>query len=645
MILRSVRMLLIVLAAMVLTSCLSLVGNQPIPAPFATLAPHELALTPENIPQAVELERLGEGRLTHVAWSGDSRTLHLFTAIGIYDFSAHSLALRQFHPLSLGTGKLVLDTQQDLAAAIVHTGTVETPALGMWDTVRLFDIKAGRAIHDLTGMWAFDFAFSPNGHLLAASGERPDGQQGLALVWDTNDGSLVARLEEDTDARVRKVLFSPDGRLLATLVGTGFKLWNLETGRVVLGARSTGDDIAFSADGEILHVGAGRWEVAGGEPLTPVDEASFWDGARSSDGRWKAAIRSEWIEASTKISESVNLWDLSTGQRVWTAPISGWTARTLKFSPDDRLLVISAHDSVTVWDVKAKQKLGVLDWPSEPVESLAVSPTAETVSWAQVYGAVQIWDLRSGERLRILPGDFQAVAYSPSGRLASCGRDMLAVWDGTGSEKLREMAGQRYPCGGLAFSPDGRWLVGTNDAHDVTVWSMKTGRQRYPIRGHTSSVVDAAFSQDGTFFATASNDATVRTWDAESLGAIHTFTTMDGSLYMAHSVAISPDSRTVAGGTSDGLVWLWDARSGDLVRQLAGHLTKVRGLAFSPDGQLLASAGDDGLIYVWDPVSGRALHTFRGHASGVTALSFTADGRWLLSAGYDGTVRMWGLEE
>ena len=65
-------------------------------------------------------------------------------------------------------------------------------------------------------------------------------------------------------------------------------------------------------------------------------------------------------------------------------------------------------------------------------------------------------------------------------------------------------------------------------------------------------------------------------------------------------MAFSPDGKTLASGSYDNTVRLWDVESGQLINTLTGHTDYVFSLAFSPDGKILASSSRDGAVLLWD---------------------------------------------
>jgi hypothetical protein len=149
------------------------------------------------------------------------------------------------------------------------------------------------------------------------------------------------------------------------------------------------------------------------------------------------------------------------------------------------------------------------------------------------------------------------------------------------------------------------------------------------LTGHAKRVTSLAVSPDGATLASGSYDRTVQLWDVAT-GKVRA--TLQGHAGEVDCLAFAPDGRTLASGSSDETVKLWDPARGRELGTLRGVQGFVRSLAFSPDSRTLASGGQDGTIKLWDAAAAKERTAFAGDKDYVRGLAFTPDGKTLVSA-------------
>jgi WD40 repeat protein/serine/threonine protein kinase len=189
----------------------------------------------------------------------------------------------------------------------------------------------------------------------------------------------------------------------------------------------------------------------------------------------------------------------------------------------------------------------------------------------------------------------------------------------------------------VAYSPDGQRLASASEDKTVRVWDATTGQELGSLKGHPKEVNRVVFSPDGQRLASASGDMTVKVWDATTGQELRTLQGHTGEVYC---VAYSPDGQRLASAAQDGTVKVWDATTGQELRTLQGHTGEVYCVAFSPDGQRLASASSDKTLKLWDAITGQELRTLQGHTDWVTSVAYSPDGQRLASASSK-TVKVW----
>lgn len=222
-------------------------------------------------------------------------------------------------------------------------------------------------------------------------------------------------------------------------------------------------------------------------------------------------------------------------------------------------------------------------------------------------------------------------------------------WTIEADSALRRAVNYAYMCHRgqvweAAFSHDGSWFASVSSDKTISVWDTKTRSLIHSLRGHTNSVRSLAIHPDNHKIASASWDGSVRVWDVKTG---HQLSMLD-KFYAnpIYGVKYSHKGDMMAIMTND-TVYVIDTRTEKKIFTLA-HDTTTRyfsAIAFSPDDALLLAAYDS-LVNIWNVADKKIIRSFKigGFYANTSGAEFSPDGKTIATSSWDEKIRIWDLD-
>jgi WD40 repeat protein len=415
--------------------------------------------------------------------------------------------------------------------------------------------------------------------------------------------------------RVRALVVSPDGKLLATTsdVDRFARLWNVAGGEIVRRmklAGIAGEDhpsaVLFSSDSRTLYVGGSR---------------------------------------------SLAQFDVATGQEMWRLSVP--QVVLLVLAPNGSSLAVGCHGQVILVDVKTSRVIRRLDTGLElralcfVGKSLAVS--AHRLSPRQEDG-ITFWDLTTGKKVRHLAPSvaFSSLALSRDGSTLTAvekpfqGRPVgnaIRRWEANTGKELSPITCD-VAATDIAFGHGDKWLVVSSSKRLIHIWDIDEEKELYRIRAGWPFAV----FNDGRLLAYSFGGG-IAFWDILKKREFGP----GGHHGAISALAWAPNGKTLATGGRDNTVRVWNPQTGIEVRRWGfpdvPAFSGIRSLAYAPDGRELAGIGEDGRVRLWDMRRGKEASPLvmapkQSSPEQNWEITYSSDGRYLLASGRR-TIRVW----
>jgi WD40 repeat protein/tRNA A-37 threonylcarbamoyl transferase component Bud32 len=597
---------------------------------------------------------------------------------------------------------------RSLAPDAGRLAVVNGPTLDVYDTAAGKKASTSRVGGIFATPLIKEVALSPDGKLLATSSHAQE--HDVIFIQDVATGANLARLYGLKKTYWRPfgfcgAAFSPDGRLVAGTDNRGnLFVWDLDAGwgrlhatpAALLGQSVGAGAVAAGAPLGPMLLTVGALVAARSDPFAPQDyqnvlRARWWENLAETEAdpfrpRFRVlahpvanpAPNSTWhtkpafspdgklVATASADGEVVKLWDVQTGKEEASLGKAAGFAQAV-FSPKGKwVAAIGSYEdmvipdrAVWVWDAKTHQSSRVLRGQGKTILCLAFSPNEQLLATGSRDGTLTLWDLRTGQEVstyRGHEGGVLAAAFSPDGRrvVTLDGDDVVRTWDATRPSEYLALG-----CRGAwqaAFSGDGRRIAAaakyrTADVWGTVVWDAESGRELAQFGDGTESAQAVALSPDGSLVAAAvtvgTTNGMVRVWDVRTGQLVRNRSQAHLLAQVIGAEAVAPAGAPAGGAMGPLLLRLgavrgtnWDAFG--LVRNLPaqGPAAPCDAVAWSADGKWIASGGQDRVVRVWDAATGKQVLALGGHARTISAVAFSHDGKRLASAS-GGITRRW----
>jgi WD40 repeat protein len=343
--------------------------------------------------------------------------------------------------------------------------------------------------------------------------------------------------------------------------------------------------------------------------------------------------------ATGGVDNLIRLWNVADGKEIHQFKGHEGSVTGLAFSPDGKHLFSYAGDgTLRQWDAADGKE--IRSFPGIRQGSLfaglVAHPTEPRLVLLDKSGAVREWDRNEGKQTRNSTDKSGAAVrvLSPNGvHYAALKDNVVTLFDVTGKE-LQRFPAVKPKLRQLAFSPDGKVLLGGCAETTVVLWDVKKNEEIRTLENLSVFPQHFALSPDGKTLA-VEGDRSVRLVEVATGAELYAFDIPNTGVT---SLTFSPDGKTLA-CCPGSAVRLFDVEKGKPLHDFPGHSYTMREVRFSPDGKRLTSTSLAGTMYWWDAATGKPLASWSSKKEVTFGAAISPDGSSIFPATFDGVLR------
>ncbi len=292
-------------------------------------------------------------------------------------------------------------------------------------SIKIWDAHSGECVHTLDShkRWTSCVSFNHSGNLIAS------GSHDFTIrIWDIKAEDYLYCIHAHKDS-ICAIAFSMDDKyLISTSDDASIKIWSVDTGKLVVRTQDSCGVKSLSS-----------------HPYEPLFATGNMDG-------------------------QIKVWDLNSGEQIFT--LKGHTdwIRALKFSPCGKFLISGSSDCmIMVWDIQERICISILKGHTDWIDSVTFGKSHNIFASGSFDGTIRLWDINKRECFKIFSGESDpilSVSFSPDCQtiVSGCGSGVIRIWDVASETCIREIYDRPY---------EGMNITGVKGLNESTIASLK----------------------------------------------------------------------------------------------------------------------------------------------------------------------------